>query len=122
MSGGGTKADTLSPGTGAGQVGHPENNDTGAVVGDLGEQVFNPWERHPNQGKGVSIPGQDTSQGETIIYENPIPSGGLPGPVLIPYQQVYTQYIEAAQQAINRSDIPTSYRNLVRDYFTQLEP
>ncbi len=70
----------------------------------------------------MSIPGQDTGQGETITRENPNPSGGLPGNALIPYQQAYTQYLEAAQQAINRSEIPTGYRDLVRDYFTQLEP
>jgi hypothetical protein len=122
MSGGGTKADTLPPGTGSGQAGRPEDADTGGASGELGDQVFIPWERRPSEGDVVSIPGQDTGQGETITRENPNPSGGLPGDALIPYQQAYVQYLEAAQQAINRSEIPTVYRDLVRDYFTQLEP
>lgn len=122
MSGGGTKADTLPPNTGSGQAGRPEESDTGGAGGELGEQVFIPWERRPAEGQEVSIPGQDTGQGETITRENPNPSGGLPGNALIPYQQVYTQYFEAAQQAIHRADIPPAYRDLVRDYFTQLEP
>jgi len=122
QSGGGTKADTLPPGTGAGQAGRPEDMDTGAHAGDLGEEIFIPWDRRPNQGEQMVIPGKDTGQGETANRENLNPSGGQLGPALIPYKQVYTQYIEAAQQAINSSDIPTAYRDLVRDYFTNLEP
>jgi len=122
MSGGGTKADTLPPGTGSGQAGRPDDVDTGGASGELGDQVFIPWDRRESEGEEVSIPGQDTGQGETITRENPNPSGGLSGDALIPYQQVYTQYFNAAQQAINRSEIPLIYRDLVREYFTQLEP
>ncbi len=122
QSGGGTKADTLPPGTGSGQAGRPEDTDTGGASSELGEQVFIPWERRPSEGSEVSIPGQDTGRGETITRENPNPSGGLPGNSLIPYQQAYVQYLEAAQQAINRGEIPPVYRDLVRDYFTHLEP
>jgi hypothetical protein len=122
MSGGGTKEDTLPPGTGSGQAQRPEDTNTGSASGDLGDQVFVPWERRNSESEAVSIPGQDTGQGETITRENPNPSGGLPGDALIPYQQVYTEYFNAAQQAINRSEIPLVYRDLVRDYFTQIEP
>ena len=122
MSGGGTKADQLPPGTGSSQPERPRNFDTGAPVGELGEQVFIPWERRSNQGEFVHIPGQDSGRGETNVRENPNPSAGLQGSALIPYQQVYTQYVEAAQQAINQNEIPYAYRDLVRDYFTQLEP
>jgi hypothetical protein len=121
-SGGGTKADTLPPGTGSGQAKSPEYANTDNVRAELGEQIFVPWERRPEEGDVITIPGQDTGQGETSIQEYPNPSGGLPGPALIPYQQVYTQYIEIAQQAINNREIPSAYRDLVRDYFTQLEP
>ncbi len=122
MSGGGTKADTLPPGTSSGQARRPGQQDTGGATSELGEQVFIPLERRPSEGQEVSIPGQNTGQGETITRENPNPSGGLPGSALIPYQQVYTQYFQAAQQAIERAEIPLAYRDLVRDYFTQLEP
>lgn len=122
MSGGGTKADTLPPNTGSGQAGRPQDSDTGNLSGNLGEQVYVPWERQATEGQEVSIPGQDTGQGEITTRENPNPSGGLAGNALIPYQQVYTQYFNAAQQAIDRSEIPIVYRDLVRDYFTQLEP
>ncbi len=122
QSGGGTKADTLPPGTGSGQAGKPQDIDTRIITGDLEEQVFIPWERLDSESHEIRIPGLDTEQGQTIERENPNPSGGISGTALIPYQQVYIQYFEAAQQAINRNSIPPAYQDLVREYFTILEP
>jgi hypothetical protein len=122
QSGGGTKADTLPPGTGSGQARKPENTDTGLLNTVLGEQIFIPWERRPSGGPEVNITGQDTGQGQTITRENQNPSTGMPSNALIPYQYVYTEYLDAAQQAIDRIQIPSDYRDLVRDYFSQLEP
>jgi hypothetical protein len=70
----------------------------------------------------MSIPGQDSGQGETITHESPNPLGGLSNPALLPYQQVYTRYFDAAQQAISGGDIPPAYRDLVREYFVLLAP
>lgn len=122
QSGSGTKADKLPPGTGSGQTGNPENKDTGGATAELGEQVFIPWDRRLSEGSEISIPGQDTGQGKSFTLEKPNPSAGIPSSVLIPYQYVYTQYYDAAQQLISRSEIPPVYRDLVRDYFSQLEP
>ena len=122
LSGGGTNASTLPPGTGSGQAQTPENADTGALTGDPAEQVFVPWERQASEGGSMSIPGQDSGQGETITHESPNPLGGLSNPALIPYQQVYTRYFDAAQQAISGGDIPPAYRDLVREYFVLLAP
>ena len=122
QSGGGTKADTLPPGTGSGQAKKPENMDTDQSTAALGEQIFIPWERRPPEGPEVNITGQDTGQGQTISREIQNPSTGMTANALIPYQYVYTQYVDAAQQAIDRFQIPSDYRDLVRDYFSQLEP
>ena len=122
QSGGGTKADTLPPGTGSGQARNPENMDTGLSIAALEESIFIPWERRPAEGPEVNITGQDTDQGQTITREIQNPSTGMPANALIPYQYVYTQYLDAAQQAIDRVQIPPEYRDLVRDYFSQLEP
>ncbi len=122
MSGGGTKANQLPPGTGAGQARPPRNQDTGSQTGDPADALFVPWERRSDQGAELTIPGQDTDQGETLTRENPNPLAGLPGTALIPYQQFFSQYQQAAQQAMDRIDIPPAYKDLVRDYFTLLEP
>ncbi len=121
-SGGGTKANQLPPGTGAGQARPPGNQDTGSQTGDPADALFVPWERRSDQGVELTIPGQDTDQGETLTRENPNPLAGLPGTALIPYQQFFSQYQQAAQQAMDRIDIPPAYKDLVRDYFTLLEP
>ena len=122
QSGGGTKADTLPPATGSGQARNPENVDTGFSIAELGEQIFIPWERRPSEGPEVNITGQDTGQGQTITKETQNPSTGMPANALIPYQDVYTQYLDAAQHAIDRIQIPSDYHDLVRDYFSNLEP
>jgi len=122
MSGGGTKADSLPPSTGTGKTGIPKNVDTSTSTGILEEQLFIPWEIRDENGEEIRITGQDTGQGTDISRETQNPTGGLQGPALIPYQKVYTQYYETAQQAIIKAGIPSAYRNLVRDYFTQLQP
>jgi hypothetical protein len=122
ISGGGTKADTLPPGTGSGQAKNPENIDPGAKNSNFGDEIFVPWERRVDEGGVLNIPGNETGQGEIIIRENSDPSSGLSNTALIPYQQFYVQYIEAAQTAINSSEIPSAYRDLVREYFIHIEP
>ena len=122
MSGGGTRADQLPPATGSGQARRPGGVDTGSQTGDPADQLFVPWEQRSGEGTELTISGQDTGQGEIITRDNPNPSAGMPGPALIPYQQVFTQYQQAAQQAMDRLDIPPAYKDLVRDYFTLLEP
>jgi hypothetical protein len=122
MSGGGTRADQLPPATGSGQAQRPGSVDTGSQTGSPADQLFVPWERRSGEGTELTIPGQDTGQGEIITRDNPNPSAGMPGPALIPYQQVFIQYQQAAQQAMDRLDIPPAYKDLVRDYFTLLEP
>lgn len=40
----------------------------------------------------------------------------------VPYYDVYSQYAPAAESALNREDIPASYRRQVKDYFDSLRP
>ena len=121
-SGGGTKADTLPPGTGRGQANHPEEAENYRSAGELIEKESNTWNRLSNNGQEIWIPGLVTDQGETIARDTPNTSSGIADPILIPYQQVYAQYSETAQQAINHNIIPSEYKDLVREYFSQLEP
>jgi hypothetical protein len=68
------------------------------------------------------IPGQDTGEGETQVIEG---EGALPGadnPSLVPYSSVFYSYLNAANQAMENSYIPSAMLDYVRQYFTQLEP
>jgi hypothetical protein len=118
----GTKADRLPPGTGQGQADRPAGAGRRGGVGELDQQVYVPWERRAGSGDEVSIPGQDTGQGETEIREQENPLPGSSGEALVPYHEVYTEYLDAAAQAMERSYIPSGLKDVVREYFARLEP
>lgn len=121
-SGGGTQADTLPPARRTGQAGDPQGEGQPGTVAELGDQVYVPWERWPGAGEQVSITGPDTGEGETQVREQQNPLPGAPGEALVPYHQVYEDYLGAATQALERSTIPLGLKDYVRDYFSQLEP
>jgi len=120
--GGGTKADVLPPGTGTGRADRPTGPGGSADVGQLDRQVYVPWERRPGTGQEVTLPGQDTGQGEIETRERTDPRPGTPGQALVPYHEVYYEYLDAANQAMEQSYIPASLKEYVRDYFSRLEP
>jgi len=121
-SGGGAQADTLPPAQRTGQAGRPQGAGDPGQVGDIGDQVYVPWERRPGSGEEITIPGQDTGQGETEVRERTDPLGGTTRQALVPYQEVYQTYLDAATQAMEQSYIPPALRDYVRAYFSELEP
>jgi len=44
------------------------------------------------------------------------------GLVTVPYNQVFSDYANTANQALNSDYVPLGLRDVVRDYFTSLEP
>jgi hypothetical protein len=52
----------------------------------------------------------------------PSTNTGQPGGSVVPYDQVFGQYRDAAFEALSAEDIPLRLQDLVRDYFTALEP
>jgi hypothetical protein len=91
-------------------------------VGELDQQVYVPWERRPSSGEELTITGPDTGQGETQVREQVEPLPGAPGQALVPYHEVYYDYLDAANQTLERSYIPSGLKDYVRQYFSQLEP
>jgi hypothetical protein len=120
--GGGTRADTLPPARRTGKAGLPEGADQPGGTGPLDSQVYVPWEHRPGSGEEVTLPGQDTGEGETETREQRDPLPGAPGTALVPYYQVYYDYLDAANQAVEQSYIPAGLKDYVRAYFSQLEP
>lgn len=120
--GGGTDADTLPPGTGSGQAGDPTGQGRPSAISGQEPQLYTPWERRQGAGDPFYIPGQDTGDGETQVRERYDPFPGSPGQALVPYHEVFYSYMDAASQAIEQSYIPTSLKDFVREYFSQLEP
>jgi hypothetical protein len=118
----GTKADQLPPGTGQGEAQRPEGQARPGGEGELDQQVFVPWERWPGSGEEVTLPGQDSGQGESEVRERENPLPGSSGEALVPYYEVYHQYLDAANQAMERTYVPPGLQEYVRAYFSQLEP
>lgn len=50
------------------------------------------------------------------------PNKQAPGGQLVPYDQVFGDYRDAAFEALRGGNIPVNLQNLVRDYFSALEP
>ena len=121
-SGGGSKANTLPPATRSGRAGSPQGPGQSAPLGDLKASVYAPRERMATNGDKLYIPGQDTGQGETQAHEQRDPLPGAAGPALVPYDQVFSSYLDSANQAMDQSYIPSGLKDYVRQYFSELEP
>jgi hypothetical protein len=69
----------------------------------------------------VAVQGQDSPGGEqsSTTVQTDVNNTG---PALTPYDQVYGEYRDRAGSALDSDYIPQGYKDLVRDYFTQLEP
>jgi hypothetical protein len=122
VSGGGTKANKLPPATGGKRSVNPQGNAPNAPATPLDSQVYIPWQKAANNGSQVFIPGQETQQGQTTTTESKNPQPGVPNPALIPYAQVFYNYMNVANQAIDQNYIPTNLVDYVRLYFSSLEP
>lgn len=121
--GGGTNANTLPPANRTGQAGDPQGQGQDTSVTRLDNQVYIPFEkRQGTDGEDIFVPGQDTGQGETQVIEKPDPLGGSYHPGLVPYNTVYQDYLDSANQAIEQSNIPMELKDYIRQYFSQLEP
>ena len=81
-----------------------------------------PWERQPGNGDQVIVPGQDTGQGDTQVRERTDPLPGTAGASRVPYHEVYYEYLDTANRAMEQTYIPSGLKDYVRAYFSQLEP
>jgi hypothetical protein len=122
VSGGGTRANKLPPATGGRRSVNPQGNAPNVPATQLESQVYVPWQKSPSNGTQVFIPGQDTQQGQTTTTESQNPQPGITNPALIPYSQVFYNYMNAANQAIDHDYIPSDLLDYVKLYFSSLEP
>jgi hypothetical protein len=122
VAGGGTKANKLPPATGGKRTVNPQGNAPNAPATPLDSQVYAPWQRAASNGSQIFIPGQETQQGQTTTTESKNPLPGVTNPALIPYAQVFYNYMNAANQAIDQNYIPSNLVDYVKLYFSSLEP
>ncbi len=90
------------------------NEDTGTD-----NSVWAPGPRLGNEGAQVQLP---EAGGDSAPNPAGRPNPGVGGSATVPYQQVYREYAQAADEAIQRGAVPPALRDYVRDYFSSLDP
>lgn len=120
--GGGTNAPILPPGTSQGQAGRPQGNKPLGGEDDLIGTASSGREMGNFLGDQLFIPGLDSGQGSTLVQSAENTAPGLPNPALVPYQQAYYSYLNAAMQSISQDYIPQNLAKYVQQYFLSLEP
>jgi uncharacterized membrane protein (DUF106 family) len=73
-----------------------------------------------DQGYESELEGQVSDSGEIISAE--IKSDTEKGESVVPYEEVYVKYRDAADDAITRAKIPWTYREHVKQYFDAIKP
>lgn len=84
------------------------------------EEIYAPQRVGGGEGPVVGLPGEgDPSQDpvrEGDFVENPA------GEAQVPYSEVYADYADAANEALESEYVPLGMRDLVRQYFSSLNP
>jgi hypothetical protein len=92
--------------------------------GDGGEKTYEPiYSSQRLGGSGedtVSLPGSGDPNGEVQGQSGVTP--GTNNPSQVPYSQVFAEYANAYRQAIDSGQVPPQLRDLIRQYFSSLEP
>lgn len=123
-SGGGTNA----PNLGQGQNNNSGNVDPNRPAGQQGSStgsdglVYQPYRPSGQQGTPDFVQGQQGQGGSSQTQTGQDTLPGVSNPSMVPYQQVFPEYAEAASEALDRGYIPPHLKEFVRDYFSRLEP
>ncbi len=117
-----------SQGQGQGQgdgQGQGQGQNAGPPAGGWGkgheEPVYVPPSSVQTRLTPVSVQGQDNPNGEQSTAPTNA-DNNITGQALTPYEDVYGQYKDQAGEALSSDYIPQGYKDLVRDYFTQIAP
>jgi hypothetical protein len=93
------------------------NNPDGEGVGEF-DPVYAP-QRVGGEGENEIVLEPDTS--DVPVQEGEF-SQNPSGQSLVPYNEVFSDYSDAANRALDQDYIPLGLRDVVRDYFSSLEP
>ncbi|MDO9300213.1 MAG: hypothetical protein Q7T89_02475, partial [Anaerolineales bacterium] len=96
----------------------PQNNGAGDGGESAYEQIYAPSLLGGAGGDTLGVPtsGED---GEVIGAS---PTTAEDGESLVPYTEVYSQYNQFNRQAIENGEVPAQFMDLIRNYFSSLQP
>lgn len=84
------------------------------------EPIYAPQRLGGNEGDTVTLPGSGDNGGDVTGQSGVNPGSDRPSQV--PYSQVFAQYANAYRQAIDNGQVPPQMKDLIRQYFSSLEP
>lgn len=116
---GDSQASNTSSNVGGGEDRGVDNNNNATGDGEIEyEAIYNP--------QGIQGGGQDEMQLETDSGNAPLTEGNFEdnpsGESQVSYDTVFSDYQNAANRALESDYVPLGLRDVVRDYFTSLEP
>jgi len=117
-SGSGSAPQSNQPGSEAGSSPIPQNNGAGDGGESAYQQIYAP---SLLGGAGGDLLGVPTS-GENGDVVGTSPTTAEDGQSLVPYTEVYSQYQQFNRQAVDNGEVPAQFMDLVRSYFSSLQP
>jgi len=106
-------------GTGQGSGSGAGSGGSGAGTGNGSRALVSTPRTPTGDGPVQSDPGPVQGGGGEIVQDGSAP---VADGVSRPYEDVYVEYAAEAAGALQRSELPDSMRQLVRDYFTEIQP
>jgi hypothetical protein len=119
-SGRGTGTSDNANGSEAGSNPIDQNNGPGDGGETTYEPIYAPQRLGGSGGDNVTLPGSGSPNGEVMGQSGVTP--GTNNPSQVPYTQVFAEYANAYRQAIDSGQVPLQLRDLIRQYFSSLEP
>ena len=123
MGGGAGRGEGSGQGQGGQAGANPIDQGNGAGNGGVSdyEPIYTPTLLGGSgEGTQVDLPGSG-DPGSEVVGEGPTnPQNN--GEVTVPYNEVYSAYSDSAHTAMDSGEIPVDLRDIVRQYFSSLEP
>jgi hypothetical protein len=116
--GSGDSGDARGPEAGANPI--DQNNGPGDGGETTYEPIYAPQRLGGTGDDTVTLPGSGDPNGEVQGQSGITP--GTNNPSQVPYSQVFAEYANAYRQAIDSGQVPPQLRDLIRQYFSSLEP
>jgi hypothetical protein len=119
-SGSGKANGTGQNGTEAGTSPIAQNNGPSNGGESSYEQIYAPQLLGGQGGPQVNLPGSNQNNGD-VVGQGPTTPGN-PGSSTVPYSEVYSQYQQINNQAIENGDVPPQFMQIIKNYFNSLKP
>ncbi len=117
-SGSGDAPDSNQAGSETGSSPIPQNNGAGDGGESAYEQIYAPPLFGGTGGDTLGLP-TSGNEGEVIGTS---PTTATDGQSLVPYSEVYGQYNQVNSQAIENGNVPSQFMEIVRNYFSSIQP